>query len=140
MGDFLLTPSWEDSLLEQSSGSETYKYARENPYDMPEISKSPEMRMTNPPHLFAQAQPGDCFSTLPWEILEVIAVDLPTGDALAMRRASRALLPVLTSQIFGRPDFNPVKSANMFLRSETKSRETGFRFIGAPVTPIVFPN
>ena len=98
---------WEDQLMEQTSGSEIYQYARENPYDIPEISEPLKMPLENQPHLFAKTQTGDCFSTLPWEILEAIAINLPTGDALVLRRASRAFLPVLTSQIFWASRFQP---------------------------------
>ncbi|KAL8828532.1 MAG: hypothetical protein Q9170_006562 [Blastenia crenularia] len=98
---------WEDQLMEQSSGSEIYQYARENPYDIPEISEPLKIRLEGPPHLFAKTQTGDCFSTLPWEILEAIAINLPTGDALVLRRASRAFQPVLTSQIFWASRFQP---------------------------------
>ena len=93
--------------MEQSRGSEIYQYARENPYDMPEISEPLKMRLENPPHLFAETQTGDCFSTLPWEILEAVAINLPTRDALVLRQASRAFLPVLTTQIFWASRFQP---------------------------------
>ena len=91
---------WEDRLMDQSSGSEVFQHARRNPYDMPDISEPLKMRLENPTHLFAMSQTGDCFSTLPWEILEAVAINLPTGDALVLRRASRAFLPLFTSQTF----------------------------------------
>ena len=98
---------WEDQLMEQTSGSEIYQYAKKNPYDISEISEPLKMPLENSPHLFAKTQTGDCFSTLPWEILEAIAINLPTGDALVLRRASRAFLPVLSSQIFWASRFHP---------------------------------
>ncbi|KAI4275266.1 MAG: hypothetical protein L6R35_006283 [Caloplaca aegaea] len=98
---------WEDQLIEQSSGSEIHQYARENPYNIPEISEPLKMHWENPPHLFAKTQTGDRFSTLPGEILDAIAINLPTGDALVLRRASRAFLFVLTSQIFWASRFQP---------------------------------
>ncbi|KAL9103785.1 MAG: hypothetical protein Q9163_001194 [Psora crenata] len=98
---------WEDRLIEQSGDSKVYQYARINPYDMPEISEPFKMRLEDPPTLFAKTQTGDCFSTLPWEILETVAINLPTGDALVLRRASRAFLPVLSSQIFWASRFQP---------------------------------
>ena len=113
---------WEDQLMEQSSSSEIYHYARENPYDMPEISEPLKMRLENPPHLFAKTQTGDCFSTLPWEILEAIAINLPTGDALVLRRASRAFLPVLTSQIFWASRFQPGHEREYVFEKQNKEQ------------------
>ncbi|PVI01161.1 hypothetical protein DM02DRAFT_671516 [Periconia macrospinosa] len=42
----------------------------------------------------------DCFSRLPWELREAIAVLLPTADALALRQASVSFLPLLSSSTF----------------------------------------
>ncbi|KAH0538229.1 hypothetical protein FGG08_005148 [Glutinoglossum americanum] len=91
---------WEDRLMDQYGSSETCQYAKENPYDVPEIPRLLTMRSQKPPYLVPKTQGGDCFSTLPWEILEAIAINLQTGDALNLRRASKAFLPVLTSQTF----------------------------------------
>lgn len=113
---------WEDQLMEQSSGSEIYQYARENPYDIPEISEPLKIRLENPPHLFAKTQTEDCFSTLPWEILEAIAINLPTGDALVLRRASRAFLPVLTSQIFWASRFQPCHEREYVFEKRNKEQ------------------
>lgn len=91
---------WEDRLMEQYNSSETHQYAKENPYDVPEIPGLLMMCSQKPPYLVPKTRGGDCFSTLPWEILEAIAINLPTGDVLNLRRASKAFLPVLTSQTF----------------------------------------
>ncbi|KAI9767966.1 MAG: hypothetical protein M1840_005278 [Geoglossum simile] len=91
---------WEDRLVEQHNSSETCQYARENPYDVPEIPRLLMMRLQKPIHLVPKVQGGDCFSTLPWEILEAIAINLQTGDALNLRRASKTFLPIWTSQTF----------------------------------------
>lgn len=40
------------------------------------------------------------FATLPWEMVEAIAVNLRTADVLNLARASRFFLPLLTSQSF----------------------------------------
>ncbi|KAH0544334.1 hypothetical protein FGG08_001475 [Glutinoglossum americanum] len=91
---------WEDRLVERCGSSETLQYAKEDPYDIPEIPGLLMMRSQKPPHLVSNTQGRDCFSVLPWEILEAIAISLPTGDALNLRRASKAFLPILTSQTF----------------------------------------
>ncbi|KAI9781319.1 MAG: hypothetical protein M1839_006112 [Geoglossum umbratile] len=91
---------WEDRLMEQYSSSETRQRAEENPYDVPEIRRWLMVHLQKPPHLVSKTRGGDCFSTLPWEILEAIAINLQTSDALNLRRASKALLPIWTSQTF----------------------------------------
>ncbi|KAH0550938.1 hypothetical protein GP486_007698 [Trichoglossum hirsutum] len=90
---------WEDRLVEQYDSPDICHYARENPYDVPEIPGLLMARSQEPLHLILKTQ-EDCFSTLPWEILEAIAINLPTGDALNLRQASKTFLPVLTSQTF----------------------------------------
>ena len=92
---------WEDRLMEKYNSPETHQYAKENPYDVPEIPGLLVMRSKISPHFVPKTRGEDCFSTLPWEILEIIAINLPTtGDALTLRRASKAFLPILTSQAF----------------------------------------
>src|SRR5579862_1639249 len=79
---------WEDRLMNQYGSSETCRYAKENPYDVPKIPRLLTMRLQKPPYLVPKTQGGDCFSTLLLEILEAIAINLQTGDALNLRRAS----------------------------------------------------
>ena len=49
----------------------------------------------------------DCFSCFPWEILELIAINLSSGDALRLRLASRSFLPIFDSQILWASRFHP---------------------------------
>jgi hypothetical protein len=66
------------------------------------------MRSQTPPYLVSISQGGgDCFSTLPWEILEAIAINLPTVDVLNLRQVSKTFLPVLTSHTFWASRFEP---------------------------------
>jgi hypothetical protein len=51
-----------------------------------------------PSSLGSITEMGDCFIKLPWEIREAIAVYLPTADVLNLRQASRALVPIFSSQ------------------------------------------
>ena len=49
----------------------------------------------------------DPFSRLPWELLEVIALYLPTTTALDLRLASRSFVPLFSSFQFWRSRFHP---------------------------------
>ena len=91
---------WEAQLIGQSDSSEVMDQARMNPYDVPEIPLLLKTRPQTPPGLGPLGQGNDCFSVLPWEILEVIAIYLSTRDALTLRLASRSFLPIFTSQTF----------------------------------------
>lgn len=57
-------------------------------------------RLEHPTELSLDTKPHDCFSKLSWEILEAIAIELPTEDALGLRRISRAFLPLFSSATF----------------------------------------
>lgn len=91
---------WEDRLMDHSHNAKTRLYAEENPYNVPEIPTLLVMRLEHPPEWLPKTQQHDCFSRLPWEILEAIAIKLPTDDALGLRRVSKAFLPLLSSGIF----------------------------------------
>ena len=91
---------WEDRLVEQKNNSKQYQYSRENPYNVPEIPELLTTRLQKLQLLVSKEQVRDCFSKLPWEILEAIAISLPTADALNLRRASKTFLPILASQTF----------------------------------------
>ena len=52
-------------------------------------------------------RPYDVFSRLPWELLEMIAFQLPTRDALNARAASKAYFPLLYSHSFWLSRFQP---------------------------------
>jgi hypothetical protein len=67
-------------------------YTPENPYNAKEILTLLE-RLDHPPEWLPKTQRHNCFSRLPWEILEAIAIKLPTDDALGLRHASKAFLP-----------------------------------------------
>jgi hypothetical protein len=75
-------------------------FAKSDPYDIPEIPRLLSMRLEHPTELPPKTQLHDCFSRLPWETLEAIAVYLPTDDALNLRYVSQAFLPLLSSATF----------------------------------------
>lgn len=67
------------------------------PPDLP--SKISEMRKN------IDKSSTDRFGSLPLEIIEAIAIELPTRDALNSRYASRAMLPIFASKAFWRTRF-----------------------------------
>jgi hypothetical protein len=91
---------WEDRLLGEGHNAETLLCAKSDPYDIPEISTLLTTRLDHPTVLPLDKKLHDCFSRLPWEILEAIAVKLPTDHALSLRRVSQAFLPLLSSSTF----------------------------------------
>lgn len=91
---------WEDLFRGEHSRSEIYQYAHANPYDVPEVPALLKTSLKSQPLLISKAHEGDCFSKLPWEIREAIAIKLPTEDALNLRRASAEFFFILTSQTF----------------------------------------
>lgn len=99
MDDQNLYP-WEISDLDFRWESLTYLCAIEDPYNMPDISSALSTCKQNAPAWSPSTQSSNCFSKLPWEILENIALTLPTKDALGLRHVSPVFLPILYSQTF----------------------------------------
>ncbi|OKL56123.1 hypothetical protein UA08_08708 [Talaromyces atroroseus] len=93
---------WEDRLIEQFSRSETYQHATFNPYDIPELPDLLSMlpRKNHDYRGNLGANSNNCFSVLPWEIREAIAIYLSTNDVANLLMSSKAFLPFLTSQTF----------------------------------------
>lgn len=91
---------WEDRLVDQYNESESYQYAKYNPYDVPEVFELLNMSSQEKQNYELCVTGTDCFSVLPWEIREAIAIILPTGDFLNLLWSSKSFLPLLTSQTF----------------------------------------
>lgn len=91
---------WEDRLVDEVNDEEVLAHAEANPYNIPEVPNLLAMRLEHPTGLPLNTQVRDCFSRLPWEILEAIAINLPTNDALSLRCISPAFLPLFSSTIF----------------------------------------
>ena len=98
---------WEDWLTGLTVYSEIHRNAQANPYDVPDISQLLVMPSDHPPDTMPSSQCRDCFTLLPWEILEGIAKLLPTTDALTLRLASRSFICILRSQSFWASRFAP---------------------------------
>ena len=97
---------WEDSLMWQLN-DETDVFAKENPYNVPEIPAILVMRLEHPPECLPKQSQDDCFSKLPWEVLEAIVINLPTSDALGLRCVSSAFLQLVSSSTFWASRFEP---------------------------------
>ena len=77
----------------------------ENPYNIPIMSEllartrdGSESRVPRPSQDGRESR--DCFSRLPWELREAIAMALPTYDALKLRLSSRSFVDIAVSQTF----------------------------------------
>lgn len=120
---------WEDRLTEQYNASPSH--SKENPYDIPEILDLivKTFRLPQTSRRPAQAMeilPGkDRFSKIPWEILEMIGVNLRITDVLSLARASRTFLPILSSQAFWASRFEPSRDRDFIFekRNCTESRD-----------------
>jgi hypothetical protein len=77
----------------------------ENPYNIPIMPElltrtrdGSESRVPRPSRDGRESR--DCFSRLPWELREAIAMALPTCDALKLRLSSRSFVDIAASQTF----------------------------------------
>jgi hypothetical protein len=100
--------------MDRKDSSEVRQYAKENPYNVPEVAElmddslwQQDLVMTISESLIPKIQGTDCLSKLPWETFEAIAINLSTRDAFSLSRASKAFLPLLTSQAFWASRFKP---------------------------------
>lgn len=114
---------WEERLVKHFHSPRTLSYAKENPYNVPDIPALLLMHLEHPPKWLPKSQRHDCFSRLPWEIIEAIAINLPTDDALGLRRVSKAFLPLLSSDIFWRSRFE-ASGDRGFMFEKWKSRDS----------------
>ncbi|TVY93033.1 hypothetical protein LAWI1_G004137 [Lachnellula willkommii] len=112
---------WDDRLLEECHNGKVLLYAKSDPYDVPEIPKLLVTRLEHPIELPLNTQLNDCFSRLPWEILEAVAVNLPTDDALGLRCISPAFLRLLASATFWASRFK-ASADRSFIFETWKSR------------------
>lgn len=119
---------WEDRLIEHPNRTNVHQLAKENPYDIPKFAEILLTPPQSPPDLGPKGPGRDCFAIFPWEILDAIAINLPTGDALGLRLASKAFLPLFTSQTFWASRFEAGGDRGFFFfsRNGTAGRpETG---------------
>ena len=79
----------------------------QDPFNVPEMSAILSTYLGHLPQWRPEIQQTDCFSKLPWEILEAIAVLLSTKEALGLRLVSTAFVPILWSGTFWASRFKP---------------------------------
>lgn len=133
---------WEDQLVEREEDSIVCLYAKENPHDVPEIQQLLKEFPRSPPTGYeigpsASALKGrDCFTMLPWEILEGIAVHLPTADVLNLCRASRVIVYTFSSQSFWASRFKPNADRGYLLKPGiTSNHKIGDCYIALRMLP-----
>lgn len=111
---------WEDRLVEPYSESEAYQYAGYNPYDVPELHKLLLMSSQKDRNSDLCTNSNNCFSVLPWEIREAIAIYLSTRDVTNLLMSSKAFLPLLTSQTFWRSRFHTGSDRDFVFETRSK--------------------
>jgi hypothetical protein len=91
---------WQEQCVRRQSLSKYNTDADDNPLVIQELQAVLD-HPTKPPAGEALAtRSDDIFSRLPWELREMIAVFLPTRDALILRLASRSFLALYWSAVF----------------------------------------
>ena len=91
---------WEEQFLQLRERTTCSSDATENPYEIPWPPTALSHSVGPPVDKTPKTATQDCFCRLPWEIREIIAILLPTNDALKLRLASRSFLPLYFSAIF----------------------------------------
>lgn len=82
----------------------------QSPRMCPVSTRKIQRKLANLPKI-----PTDPFSSLPVELLEAIAVYLPTSDVLRLRLTTRAMTPIFTSKVFWKSRFS-INGERGFLR------------------------
>lgn len=95
---------WEDRFVYQYKLSKAFRIVHYNPLwierldDCISVHRDPEGQQK---YLeWAGTSSRNCFSLLPWEIREMIAMYLPIKDVLSLAKSSKAFLPLLSDQTF----------------------------------------
>ena len=89
---------WQEQSVRRRRGQSTYNTdADENPFVIPEIIAIMSRRTRPRPGEVLASAGKDIFSKLTWELREMVAVFLPTRDALILRLASRSFLALYWS-------------------------------------------
>ena len=100
---------WEDDYAPRIDEGDVFKDAQEDPIHLSnfaDIFNSSIENTTKGNHLSIKRH-EDCFSRLPWEIRESIAIELFTADALRLRLVTAAYYPIINSQSFWLSRFQP---------------------------------
>ncbi|KAJ5703944.1 hypothetical protein N7493_011082 [Penicillium malachiteum] len=117
--DHTSTFPWEYRLVEEPSDTEALQCATVNPYDIPTlrglIAETAHKQPLDGTALVNET--SDCFGRLSWEILEAIANQLSTRDALSLRmiEANGKLMELVRSE-FG--DYNVLNDGCRLLKTQ----------------------
>jgi len=106
--------------VEQYSESEAYQYARYNPYNIPELHEMLSISLKEDRNSNLCTNSNNCFSVLPWEIREAIAIYLSTRDVTNLLISSKAFLPLLTSQTFWKSRFYTGSDRDLIFETRSK--------------------
>jgi hypothetical protein len=116
---------WEDRFMVQANDYLLSLGMRNDPYDVPEIKKRLSQKPQYPTATYSRGpatKMEDCFSRLPVEVSTMIALELPTEDALNICRASRAFLPILQSQCFWASRFKTNAERSWLFESQGRGK------------------
>ena len=91
---------WQEEFFQRRQPSAVYLDGLENPLNVPCIPEMLSARIQLPFAGPLIRRSRDCFSLLPWEILDKIGILLATKDALNLRRVSASFLPLYISECF----------------------------------------
>ena len=100
---------WENDYASRIDEGDVFKDAHEDPIRIPNLNDifDAYIEYKAKGNQLTTKRYENCFSKLPWEIRESIAIELCTSDALKLRLVTAAYYPILTSQSFWRSRFQP---------------------------------
>lgn len=113
---------WYGLLKGPLHQSDVGKVALWDPVEVPGLTEMLQSTSTRLEEIVQNSSSNDCFGRIPWELREAIAICLPTTDAMSLRKASRAFLPLLSSQTFWASRFE-TGGERAFLFEKRKSPE-----------------
>ena len=97
---------WEDRVQDVDSESLVIQEAREDPFENLDVKRLVEAPSTFPVRR-TTCMSKDCFTSLPWEICEIITKSLPLSDIQNLRFASKTFASLYSSQYFWASRFAP---------------------------------
>ncbi|KKA22129.1 F-box domain containing protein [Rasamsonia emersonii CBS 393.64] len=119
---------WEGTSAECDDEATARLHAAENPCDEEEVQQLLKEQRQYPPSetLIGQRRVSDekdCFMRIPFDVLDEIAAYLATADVLRLRQASRAFVPIFSSQSFWASQFE-VNGEQGFLFEARRNKES----------------
>ena len=118
----------EDYIRSRSEEVDVYRIAKTDPFNIPNI-QGVVANSAQSPSSGVFTQGTDCFARLPWELLEAVAIYLPTKDALNIRLASKSFLPIFHSQTFWVSRFLPTNECGYILEARNSEKQRDWRML-----------